>query len=1334
MTRSATDHRPRPLSGEQQAMLAGRLVAMQSTSRPAGEASIRRVMSDAGGSAPLTTAQRRLWFLDRLSPGHFAYNSPLPLRLTGAVDSDQLETAFRRLIARHAVLRTRFSDQGPEPIQIVEPAIAFDLSRTDLSDLPEAERTARLGECLVRHAQIRFDLAHAPLIAAELVRLGPDDHALLINIHHIVTDGWSTGVLLADLDALYRSEDPAPLQIHYADLAHHEAGLPPEAGQAALDWWRKALADLPLTEIAADRPRPPQQSHEGEAVTLAIAPMQGRLVEALARQHGTSSFVVFLAAFFALLRTYTGQADLAVGSAAANRTRRETEPLIGFFVNTLVMRQTVEPGRSFADLVTAVHRTAMAALDHSETPFDRLVETVNPARDPSRNPLVQVALAVQPDLPARARFGDAEASIMSADYKATRFDIELHLYPDGRGGWQGALTYASALFERAGMERLAARFTLLLANAVMRPQAPVGTLAMIGPREAAELAASSAGPESRPYRSLPDRFATWAAETPHATALEHGQTRITYGELARRVEAMAGALASATPPGAIVAVLGGPSLEQITAVLALWRAGRAFLPLVPDLPEARLRAMVDDARPALILSVGDHPLPADIGQAIVDLESLLGAHEGKAATSPASPASTDLAYVIFTSGTSGRPKGVMIEHGGLANLCDAQQDELIGPTGARVLQFASPGFDAFIFELAMAFANGGALVLPETGGLTDRLQASERIRAGAITHVTLPPSMLTLLRPQEHPSLQTVVVAGEACPAGLDDWASTVRLFNAYGPTEATVWSTVERVTDGAARPPIGRPIRGTSVTSVDDSGAPLPSGIAGEIAIGGVGLARGYVGLTDLTAERFQTDPTGNRIYRTGDRGRRLPDGRIVYLGRTDRQLKRRGHRIEPAEIETLLERHATIAEAAVMLEGDQLVAYVMARARAVIEPDNVRAYLRAHLPAAMMPDQIRQVTHMPRNLSGKRDPAALRAMAPDAGQIATLAGGLPQGETEQRIAAIMAELLGGNAAPAIGRTDDFFALGGHSLLLLQLRNRLSAEFGRDLPLAGLFAAPDVAGITTLLQRGDGGEAADDLLWFRAHGSAPPLFLVHPAIGTSLCYAGLARALPAERPVYGLEAPAAFDTIADLAARYAAAIKARSPGGPYRIGGWSLGGTIAFEMARQMEEAGDKVQLIMIDAGLPWQADGRGSSGGGYVAMVLGLGREIVRSFPRSRADLQDMAALTGASATGGLRAIAATSIELVRRWSCFSALSRAWFGYRPQAYRGPVLILRASADGAASANDPLTATLTPYLSGPVISKTVRAAHLTLLGRKSVQALAEALEQGLSELDRRMS
>ncbi|WP_257165475.1 amino acid adenylation domain-containing protein [Bradyrhizobium sp. SRS-191] len=1319
--------RLRQLSPAQRAALDAQLAAAHAPQ--AKPSPIAKVLPAAGGTAPLTSAQRRLWFLDRLSPGDHAYNSPLPLRLSGPVDAERLEAALGALIARHAVLRTSFGERHGEPYQSIAPSVDFRLEQSDLSQLARDEREERLSTAIVRHAQHRFDLTCAPLIAAELIKLGERDHALLLNLHHVITDGWSVGVLLRDLDALYRGETLPPLAIDYADLAYHEAGGDGRLTDE-LAWWRETLADLPVTELPTDRQRPPQQTHAGDAVAVAITPQHGRLIDALARRNGTSAFAVFLAAFTALLHRYTGEHDLAIGSVTANRTRPELEPLIGFFVNTLVMRQRLDPERSFADLVKQTHRTAMAALDHALTPFDRLVEMLNPPRDPSRNPLVQVALSVQPDFPANGRLGDSTIEILSADYKATRFDVELHLFPDGAGGWRGVLTYAADLFSRQSMEAFAARFRTLLAGAVTRPATAIADLALITAAERDALTKQTTGAPARPYVSLPERFARHAeARTSHPALICRGE-QISYGELASRAERLAAALTEQTPDGTVIAVLGPSSPGLIVALLAIWRSGRCYLPLAHDLPPARIAELMADARPALLLTTDPAQQPVTIDVPQVSVAELL---VNAAPRSLPPPSAGQLAYLIYTSGSTGRPKGVMVEHGGLSNLADAQADDIIPDgTDARVLQFAAISFDAFIFEVVMAMAHGGTLLLPEHGNTVDRLSISARIRTERATHVTLPPTMLLHLRPADHPSLRSVVVAGEACPGGLGEWAGATQLFNAYGPTETTVWSTIERV-EGDTAPTIGRPVRGHRVAVVDAKGAALPTGIAGQIAIGGIGLARGYLGDALQTAARFRTDlrlAPGERFYLTGDRGRRQHDGRIAYLGRTDQQLKLRGHRIEPAEIEAALGRHPDVAEAALTLHHASLVAFAAPRGSATLDGPSLTAFLRENLPGYLIPDRIVVVQSMPRTRHGKLDLATLLALP----ELRTAPHrSTPIGPIETQVASIVADVLGRDAANAIelDRDADFFALGGHSLLLLTLRDRLQRAMGRELALATLFAGSSIAQMAhALASDHDEADLPTQVLPFRRDGDAPPLFLVHPAIGTSLGYGALAEALPKHWPVFGLEAPAAEQAkhLARLAASYVALVRRVAPHGPYRVGGWSLGGAIAFEMARQLEAAGESVQLVLIDAGLPWRGGKLSPLRAG--ALALGLGRELLRSAPRSRADITDLARLAGDRHTGIASVVIGLARELVSRWPCFAALSRAWLNYEPSRYCGSTLIVRASVDGEIAPDDPLVATVSPHLALAPRIEVVRAAHLTLLGRKSVAALAAAITNGLATGD----
>ena len=1136
---------------------------------------------------PLSFAQQRLWLLDRLEPGSPLYNVPVVYRLARPVDRPALAGALGDLARRHESLRTAVAEpgggagagleaeRGDRPVQVISPPRRGPrpLPVVDLSALPDGaggRRALEAERLAAEEARRPIDLAgtgagcDGALWRSVLLTLAPDDHRLLVTVHHAVFDGWSAGVFAAELELFYRARAaegragsrPAlpPLPVQYGDYAVWQRRLlSDERVERELAVWRRELDGLPQSlELPTDRPRPAVRSPRGGRSVRRLPPALTRSLRALGRREGATPFMTLLAGFAALLGRLTGADDLGLGTPVAGRERPEVERLIGFFVNTLVLRADLSGDPGFRELVGRVRRRALAAFAHQELPFDRLVEALAPERDRSRNPLVQVMFTVEgtrwsdaaPDVGGSLREGGGRLfeALRGAGTATAKFDLTLSVGPadaegSARGSAEGAadgalaagLEYSAELFDATTARRLLGSFERLLTAAVAEPDRPVGSLSVLSAPERHQLLAEWSWRPSLELPRLPERtvhemVASWARTTPDAVAVVCRGEHLTYAELDRRARRLARRLVpilrwTSGPggghhPGTPVGLAVERSTDLVVAILGILQAGGAYLPLDSSYPRERLAFMLEDSELSVLVTAGglDRRLPLDRdGGApvrIVRLEELgslpavptrdVGLPEGGVSFGlPAAPG--DTCYVMYTSGSTGRPKGVLVPHRGVVRLVRDPGFLRFGRE-ETVLQFAPISFDASTIEIWGALVNGGRLWV-QPAGPASLGELAKGIEAERATSVFLTTGLFQQLarhdageasgegaRPTELDRLGSVrwlatggdAASAEACRRVLAALPGTV-LSNAYGPTENSAVTTghpmaaPEDVTEPV---PIGRPIPHTSVRVVDAALRPVPPGVAGELVTGGAGLANGYLGRPALTAERFVPDPfagaagaPGERLYRTGDLVRWRADGTIEFLGRIDHQVKVRGFRIEPGEVEDALARHPAVAAAAVVARpapagGKALVAYVVgANAEPEVDPEALREHLAGRLPAFMVPAQIVPLPELPLGPNGKVDRRALPE--PDWGRGGGAPDALPETPTERAVAAVFAEVLGAHpaagasdGAAAVGLHDDFFRLGGHSLAAARVVARLRDALEVELPLARVFDAPTVAGL----------------------------------------------------------------------------------------------------------------------------------------------------------------------------------------------------------------------------------------------------------------------------------
>ncbi|HEX2252509.1 MAG TPA: amino acid adenylation domain-containing protein, partial [Thermoanaerobaculia bacterium] len=1073
------------------------------------------------GPLPLSFAQERLWFLDRMEPDGSTYNIPQSVRLQGSLAVPALSAALSTLVARHEVLRTTYGATEQGPVQTVVPATAVPLPWIDLTGLPAARRARELARLAQAEAQAPFDLAAGPVLRARLVCLGADDHAVLSTVHHVASDGWSLGVLLRELEEGYlahaagrRPALPA-LPVQYADFAAWQRSwLTGEVLAGEIAWWRDALAGLPpVLELPTDRPRPPVRSSRGGRRERYLAPSLRRGAEELARRTGATPFMVHLAACVGWLARHGGAVDVPVGTPVSGRSLLEVEPLIGFFVNTLVLRGDAAGDPAFGTLLERLRDTALRAFAHQDVPFEKLVEELAPQRALSHTPLFQVLFTYEPE-PAgeEGRFGTL--ALGAVGRVATTAKVDLTLWVRAAGdGLVASLEYAAALFDRTTADRLLARYERLLAAALEAPGRRLSELALLTAAERHQVLREwndTAG--SYPGASVAELFAEVAAALPEAVAVSAGGTALTYGELARRAGRVARRLrALGVGPEVRVGLCVERSPELVAAALGILAAGGAYVPLDPDYPVARLEWMAADAglSRVVVSGVTAPSWPHVAGVEVLALEELLaGEDRGDDAARLVSPPSraagpANLAYVIYTSGSTGRPKGVAAEHRGVVRLVRGTDYQRFAP-GHTFLLLAPVSFDASTFELWGPLLNGGRLAVAPPGRLSlgelGAVLRREHVEALFLTSGLF--QVLVDERVEDLATLEHLMTGGDIVSPAHVRRALAVNprltLSAAYGPTENTTytsWFPMRSPAEVEAPLPIGRPIAHGRMWVVDGAWRPAAVGVAGELWTSGDGLARGYLGRPGLTAERFVPDPwsgePGARAYRTGDLVRWRRDGRVDFLGRLDTQVKVRGFRIEPGEVEAVLGSHPGVRECAVVARKDganqRLVAYVVPHDGSAWAPAALHDHLAARLPGHMVPSSFVPLDALPLTANGKLDRAALPD--PASAAVPQKAERAPSTPAEEMVAAAFAEVLG---LDAVGAEADFFELGGHSLLATRLVSRLRRSLGLELPLAAVFECSTVEALAQVVER--------DVAAGR-RSEAPPLVPVpRPAPGAGEC------------------------------------------------------------------------------------------------------------------------------------------------------------------------------------------------------------------------------------------
>ena len=1325
-------------------------------SRTAQKAAAPAIGKADRGPAPLSFAQEQIWL-----HGQFAkdlYNESVTVYRRGPLDLPTLQRSLAEIIRRHQAWRTTFKAIDGQPMQIVQPPYEPKVEFIDLRDFAGDQKEQEALRRAREQARLPFDMENGPLLRTMLVRLGEEDYRFYLFLHHIIFDGFSIyRVFLPEFVTVYNAflaGKPSPLpelKLQYPDFARwRRESLDSEQLNESRAYWSAQLdGDLSVLELPTDRPRPAMQSFRGAMQRFALPRELSDRLHQLAQKENTSFFTTILAGFAALLRRYSGQQDFVIGTVTSGRKRSELEKLLGCFQNPLALRLRQPDDVTFREFLAHAREVTLGALSHDDAPFERLVQELSVRRDTSRNPLFPVMFSLVPPTPKFETGWDLNQ--LDLEIGTAKFDLDLEL-DDRPEGLLGRFVYSTDLFDASTMERMAGHLRIMLEAIVADPEQRISRLPMMTGGEKRQLDEWNHTETEFPReRCLHELVEAQAARTPDAIAVEHGERRLTYRELESRANQLAHFLRKrGVGPESKVGVCLRRSLELPVTLLAVLKAGGACVPLDPAYPKERLAYMLEDSQTPLVLT--QRGLLAEVTD--FDAEVIALDADWKAfAQESCEPVRNgvkpeNLAYVIYTSGSTGKPRGVLLSHYGLVNHnCAAVT--LFGMTAAdRMAQFSSISFDIAIEEIFPTWIAGGALVIREEDASLAVADFLRWVSERKVTVLDLPTAYWHELVGELSEaaaadptrglpeSLRMVIVGGERASLHiLAAWhrlaGSRVRWVNTYGPTETSVIVTAFEPTNWEEMTtlPIGSPIANTKIHILDEQLQPLPVGIAGDLYVSGPGLARGYWNRPETTAEKFIADPfcnqPGARMYQTGDRARYLANGEIEFAGRTDDQVKIRGYRVELKEIESVLAGNGGVREVAVIARENQagektLVAYVVPSQQAPTGSE-LRSYLKQKLPHYMVPSAFVLLEAMPKTPNGKVDrrnmPAPQAADFTEPNEYVA-----PNDELESELSKIWATVL---SKDKVGIRDNFFDLGGHSLLAARLMHRIEQTFAQRLPLAALLQAPTIEQLAAQLRQEGDSASWSSLVTIQPEGSRLPFFCVHGVGGNVVGFRDLARHMGSDQPFYALQ-PQGLDgqrpcltSIPEMAGRYIKEIRRIQPEGPYRIGGYSFGGLVAYEMAQQLRAQDQEVGLLALFDTYPGKLESRTSAirklrklafkdaarfllkKGSFVMMTLGKRLEL-QMLPKP------------------LRAV---------RQACAKAAAT----YEVEPYDGVVTLFRAKEKSAGSLDDPY-AIWWRVAAGGVDLREISGDHLSLLKQPQVRFLAEELVRALNESPNRES
>ncbi len=1314
---------------------------------------------------PLSFAQERLWFLDQLDPENAFYNMPFRFLLQGRLHLEALSRSLTSLITRHEILHTTFPCVENQPVQMLAAIPQNALSLIDLQGLSEPLQEQVCQDLLRQEAHRPFDLAQSPLFRSYLLRLAPEKHLLALTMHHIISDGWSIAIIYNELWQYYRAQVTQQslvlpeLPIQYADFAMWQREWLQEAVlQDQLHYWKSQFAGAPTSlDLPTDHPRPAVQRFQGASIPLQLSAHLSQSLLSLSLQQGVTLFMTLLAAFQVLLMRYSGQEDIVIGATIANRNRVETERLIGFFVNTLVLRTRLDGNPRFQDLLSQVRETTLDAYDHQDLPFEKLVEELHPDRDLSRNPLFQVMFAFQ-NTPLQSEEAQQELglTITSLETVTTtaKFDLTLALM-ETAGGLVGDLEYNSDLFEEGTIQRMAEHFQVLLQGVVADPTQSIQKLPLLTEREQVQLLQEwTATAQVYPrWQCVHHLFEAQVTRTPDAIAAVCEEQCLSYAELNRRANQLAHQLrVVGVGPEVLVGVCVHRSLEMLIGILGVLKAGGAYVPLDPTYPQERLAFMLRDAQISILLT--QHTCASLLEEQVEHLfflDAYPEGHHPDTFSNLLTPVTVDnLLYMIYTSGSTGRPKGVSNTHAATLNRLHWMWTTYPFAEDEVCCQKTSLNFVDSIWEIFGPLLRGYRIVIIPDATVKDPFSLITCLTASAITRIVLVPSLLQSLIeicnhvPKPLPRLQWWTCSGEALPLELVHRFQSIfserKLLNLYGSSEVAADATVCELTRWETDLPsilIGTPIANTQCYILDSDRQLAPIGVPGELYIGGAGLARGYFHLPDLTAERFVPNPfahqPGERLYRTGDLARFRPDGNIEYLGRLDTQVKLRGFRIELKEIEATLMQYPGIRQVAVGLheysfEDKRLVAYIQVEKQdeqRALEPWRLQNYLQERLPAYMVPAAFVQLETFPLTPNGKLDWRAFPAPELTIDSFKSMHSS-PRDLLELQILQIWEEIIRNTS---IGIKDDFFELGGHSILAVNLLNQIQKRFTKHIPLATFFRNPTVEYIACIIREHATKVPWSPLIGIQPYGSNRPFFCVHPGGGDPSCYYYLAQYLGREQPLYGLQAKGLYEDqipeirVEVMAETYIEAIRSIQPEGPYVLGGWSMGGTVAFEMAQQLQRQGQKVDLLVLfDTHASWLEPIDIDDADLWTVFFKDLNLSDV--FLRQLDFDQQVAFVLEKARDANLLLPGTMDLFFARNFLVYKNNLLAVKDYIPQPYRGKAILFYAGEPGKENARDPLN--WNAVIEGGLETHTINAEHGTIIFDPHIQIVAKILKDAL--------
>jgi surfactin family lipopeptide synthetase A len=1246
-----------------------------------------------GSSPPLSFAQQQVWLHAQLAPDIPLYNEVLVLEPVGALDRRALERSFSEIALRHETLRTTFPTGAGTPVQMIGEHRGFELSTTDLRGLRDEQRKAEVLRIATQQARQPFDLTKGPLMRACLLRRSQHKCLLVISLHTLIADEWSLNLLARELGLLHRayfSGEPSPLPdlpFQFGDYAYWQRErFDRDLLEQHISYWRKRLAGVPpVLELPTDRPRSPVQGFRGASQCFVLSKNLSESLKGLSERQGTTLYVTLLAAFQILLSRYTGQSDIVIGSIVPGRDEIGIEDLIGPFAHTVVIRNDLGDNPRFLDLLRQLGDTLRADFEHHNVPIDRLVTEIERERDLSRNPLFQVLFSLTPSI--SLNHWGWETADLEVDLGAAKVDLQLQLC-DRPHGIFGRFTYNTDLFNATTIARMVEHFQTLLQSAAADPEQRISNLHLLTSAEHHQLVVEwnntrAAYPKDRCAHQL---FEQQADRSPDVTALAFEEQRLTYRELNRRANQLAHYLTKlGVGPDVLVGICIERSLEMVVGLLGILKAGGAYVPLDPVYPAERLSFMLEDADVPVLLAQRHllAQLPGTNAR-VVSMDSDWHEIAAERADNLASRASPEnLAYVIYTSGSTGRPKGVQIPHRAVVNFL-ASMSHRPGMTAQdRLLGLTTLSFDIAGLEIYLPLSVGACLEIVSREVSSDGRRLLSKLRSSGATVVQATPATWRMLLEagwEGDPRLK-ILCGGEAVPRTLANQLvqKVGSVWNMYGPTETTIWSTTAKVERGKGAVSIGRPIANTQVFLLDKLLQPVPIGIAGELYIGGDGLARGYLKRPELTAEKFVPNPfnSKSRLYNTGDMARYLPNGHIEFLGRVDHQVKIRGFRIELGDVEAAIRQHPAVDEIVVVaredVEGDkQLVSYFVAEQKTPPTAVELRNFIKGKLPEYMVPSVFVRLAMMPLTPNGKINRRALPA--PDRTDL-TIEEEFapPKDDVESKLAQIWQSVL---RVRPIGIKHNFFELGGHSLMAVRLMHRIDRAFGKELPIATLFQAPTIAQLAALLRQKGWMPRQCSLVAIQPGGSKPPFFCVHGAGGAVIRFYDLARYLGSDQPVYGFQAQglAGIDSfhrrVEDMAADYIDEMRGVQPEGPYFLGGYSFGGLVALEMAQQLITHGSMPStVVLFDTFCPVSENGSLSERCSALLKVLRGGAAQTRTISRVAKTVKRKVQVS----------LAPRSVKQVRRACLQAAVS-----YVLRVYPGRIILFRSHEKSLTQLRDP--------------------------------------------------